>query len=452
MLDLLQTILATLVTLGILVTIHEWGHFWVARRCGVKVLRFSVGFGKSLYSWADRQGTEYTIAAIPLGGYVRMLDEREGDVPADERHAAFNNKPLWQRMAVVVAGPLVNLLFAVFAYWLIFLVGISAVKPVIGEVIPGSPAQQAGVEAGYQVVAVNQRPTASWEDINLQLASWIGEDTRIVLDLQHFEREERRAVPVDLRQWQVNLESQSPLNAFGIIPWRPAVPPVIGQLLADGQAVLGGLASGDKVLSIDGTSTPSWQALVKLVQQSPDQALVFLVERSGQQVELVITPGRRKGPDNRSLGYIGAGVQQVDWPQKMQHVRQFGLFEGFVAALAKTGQMISLTLDSIWKMIEGVISVKNLSGPITIAKVAGASAASGVEAFVGFLAYLSISLGVLNLLPIPMLDGGHLLYYLVEAVRGKPVAEEVQLWGLKIGMAILFSLMAVAIFNDVARL
>lgn len=452
MLDLLQTILATLVTLGILVTIHEWGHFWVARRCGVKVLRFSVGFGKSLYSWTDRQGTEYTIAAIPLGGYVRMLDEREGDVPANERHTAFNNKPLWQRMAVVVAGPLVNLLFAVLAYWFIFLVGISAVKPVIGDVVPGSPAQQAGVEVGYQVMAVNQRPTASWEDINLQLASWIGEDTRIVLDLQHFEREERRSVQVELHQWQVDLESQSPLNAFGIIPWRPAVPPVIGQLLADGQAVVGGLASGDKVLSIDGVPTRSWQALVKLVQQSPDQALVFLVERSGQQVELVITPDRREGPDNRSLGYIGAGVQQVDWPQNMQQVRQLGLFEGFVAALAKTGQMIGLTLDSIWKMIEGVISVKNLSGPITIAKVAGASAASGVEAFVGFLAYLSISLGVLNLLPIPMLDGGHLLYYLVEAVRGKPVAEEVQLWGLKIGMAILFSLMAVAIFNDVARL
>jgi len=452
MLDLIQTILATLVTLGILVTIHEWGHFWVARRCGVKVLRFSVGFGRPLYSWTDRQGTEYAIAAIPLGGYVRMLDEREGDVPAEERHAAFNTKPLWQRMAVVAAGPLVNLLFAVFAYWLIFLVGISAVKPVIGDVVPGSPAQLAGVEAGYQVVAVNQRSTASWEEINLQLASWIGEDARISLDLQHFERDDRRSLQVDLRQWQVDLESQSPLNAFGIIPWRPAVPPVIGQLLADGQAKAGGLASGDQVLSINGEPTPSWPALVSLVQQSPEQPLQFEVERSGQSITLVITPARRAAPDGQSLGYIGAGVESVDWPEDMKHVREFGVFEGFAAALAKTGQMITLTLDSIWKMIEGVISVKNLSGPITIAKVAGASAASGVEAFVGFLAYLSISLGVLNLLPIPMLDGGHLLYYLVEAVRGKPVAEEVQLWGLKIGMAILFSLMAVAIFNDVARL
>jgi len=452
MLDLLQTILATLVTLGLLVTIHEWGHFWVARRCGVRVLRFSVGFGKPLFLWHDRTGTEYAVAAIPLGGYVRMLDEREGDVPADQRHEAFNNKSLLQRIAIVAAGPAVNLLFAVFAYWLMFMVGISAVKPVIGDLVPGSPAAQAGLEPGYQVMAVDGHQTASWEDVNLQLARWIGEDARLQLDLQHSERTERRSVQVVLREWQVDVEKQSPLNAIGIIPWRPAVPPVIGQLLADGPASQSGIRTGDRVIAINGTDVESWSDLVKHVQGSPEAPLQFSVERNDQVVELTMVPARRELPDGNAIGYIGAGVQAVDWPAHMQHEKQLGPIDGLVAATVKTGQMITLTLDSIWKMIEGVISVKNLSGPITIAKVAGASAASGFEAFVGFLAYLSISLGVLNLLPIPMLDGGHLLYYLVEAVRGKPVTEEVQLWGLKIGMTILFSLMAVAIFNDVARL
>lgn len=452
MLDLLQTILATLVTLGLLVTIHEWGHFWVARRCGVRVLRFSVGFGKPLFLWHDRTGTEYAVAAIPLGGYVRMLDEREGDVPADQRHEAFNNKSLLQRIAIVAAGPAVNLLFAVFAYWLMFMVGISAVKPVIGDLVPGSPAAEAGLEPGYQVMAVDGHQTASWEDVNLQLARWIGEDARLQLDLQHSERTERRSVQVVLREWQVDVEKQSPLNAIGIIPWRPAVPPVIGQLLADGPASQSGIRTGDRVIAINGTDVESWSDLVKHVQGSPEAPLQFSVERNDQVVELTMVPARRELPDGNAIGYIGAGVQAVDWPAHMQHEKQLGPIDGLVAATVKTGQMITLTLDSIWKMIEGVISVKNLSGPITIAKVAGASAASGFEAFVGFLAYLSISLGVLNLLPIPMLDGGHLLYYLVEAVRGKPVTEEVQLWGLKIGMAILFSLMAVAIFNDVARL
>ncbi|MCV6588104.1 MAG: sigma E protease regulator RseP [Marinobacterium sp.] len=452
MLDLLQTVLATLVTLGILVTIHEWGHFWVARRCGVRVLRFSVGFGKPLFMWTDRQGTEYAVAAIPLGGYVRMLDERESDVPEHLRDQAFNNKPLLQRVAVVAAGPLVNLLFAVFAYWLMFMVGISAVKPVVGDLVPGSPAEYAGVEVGYQIMAVDGQQTVSWEEVNLQLARWIGEDARITLDLEHTERTERRPVQVQLQQWQVDVERQSPLSAFGIVPWRPVLEPVIGQLLSDGVASRAGLHSGDRVLAINDQPIESWAQLVRRVQESPEQSLQFRVERQGQQLSLDITPAVRVLTDGAEIGYIGAGVQPADWPADMQHEKQLGLLSALAAAFERTGQMIALTLDSIWKMIEGVISVKNLSGPITIAKVAGASAASGFEAFVGFLAYLSISLGVLNLLPIPMLDGGHLLYYLVEAVRGKPVTEEVQLWGLKIGMAILFSLMAVAIFNDVARL
>ncbi|MBY4675649.1 sigma E protease regulator RseP [Marinobacterium arenosum] len=452
MFDLLQTILATLVTLGLLVTIHEWGHFWVARRCGVRVLRFSVGFGKPLYTRKDRHGTEFVVAAVPLGGYVRMLDEREGPVPADLRDQAFNTKPLWQRTAVVAAGPLVNLLFAVLAYWLMFVVGVTVLRPVIGELTPGSPAAEAQLPTGYEVVALNGRQTDSWDELNLRLAAWIGESGRVELDLRHSERQELRRVSVSLHEWQVDVETESPLSAFGIVPWRPPVPPVIGQLLPDGRAVGAGLQLGDRVLSIDGLPVASWQQLVEMVQAAPDRELLFDVERQGRVLSIAVLPAVRVAEDGREIGYVGAGVQPVSWPDSMYAERQLGLVDGLLAGLVKTGQMISLILESIWKMIEGVISVKNLSGPITIAKVAGASAASGLEAFVGFLAYLSISLGVLNLLPIPMLDGGHLFYYLIEAVRGKPVGERVQMMGLKIGMAILFSLMAVAIFNDVARL
>lgn len=452
MFDLIQTLLATLVALGVLVTIHEWGHFWVARRCGVKVLRFSVGFGKPLYVTTDRHGTEFAVAAIPLGGYVRMLDEREADVPDALKSQAFNNKALWQRIAIVAAGPVVNLLFAVLAYWLIFLMGVNVVKPVIGSIKPDTPAAQVEVPVDYEVVAVNGRATYSWEDVNLGLAAMIGESGLVELRLKHVERDDLQKVDVPLTDWRVNVEQESPLRAFGIEPWQPAVPAVIGRVIDGGRAADAGLLAGDKIVSVNNQPVENWLSFVALVQAAPEQPLSLLLEREQQVSKLVLTPAARALAGGGVQGYVGAAVATVNWPENQLREHRYGLFDGLLQAFIKTGQMISLTLDSIWKMIEGVISVKNLSGPITIAKVAGASAASGLEAFVSFLAYLSISLGVLNLLPIPMLDGGHLLYYFIEAVRGRPVSEKVQMLGLKLGMAVLFSLMAVALFNDVARL
>ncbi|WP_207061750.1 sigma E protease regulator RseP [Motiliproteus sp. SC1-56] len=447
----LQTVVAAIVTLGILVTIHEYGHFWVARRFGVKVLRFSIGFGKGLYRWYDRRGTEYVIAAIPLGGYVKMLDEREAPVAPAEQDQAFNRKSVGQRIAIVAAGPVVNLLFAAFAYWLLFVSGVTTVTPVVGAVQPQSPAAAAGLRVGEEVVEVDGHATRSWEEVSLRLAARIGESGELRLRTREVEGGGEQRYRLMLNEWQVD-EEQGPLASLGIIPWRPALEPRIGQVAEQGRAAAAGLQPGDLVRSINAEPVTDWVELVKRVQAHPEASLTLVLERQGEPLELVVTPAARTDESGRRYGYIGAGVAPVEWPAAMQREIRYGLFEAVPAAVAKSYQMITLILESIGKMIQGAISVKNLSGPITIAKVAGASAESGLESFLNFLAYLSISLGVLNLLPIPMLDGGHLLYYLIEAARGRPVSERVQILGLKIGMALLLSLMLMALYNDLARL
>lgn len=450
--EIIQTILATIVTLGILVTIHEWGHFWVARRCGVDVLRFSVGFGKSLWLHKGKDGTEYSVSAIPLGGYVKMLDEREGSVPDHLKSRAFNNKPVMQRIAIVAAGPVVNLLFAIFAYWLMFVVGVSSVVPITGHIEADSIAAKAGIPVGVEIVEIDGYPVRSWDDINLRFASHIGESKQLSVAVLNSASSNPKLYAVTLDDWNVDIENESPLSAIGIRPYRPEIKPVLGQVVANGAADQGGLQVGDVIQKINDTPIDSWMALVEIVQQSPGQLLEVIIERNAAVTMLRITPERRILENGSVQGVIGAGVKAPEWPENMLRTIQYGPVEAVGAAFNKTVHMVSLTLDSIWKMIEGVISVKNLSGPITIAKVAGASAASGFEPFVSFLAYLSISLGVLNLLPIPVLDGGHLLYYGIELITGRPVSERIQVIGFKLGMALLLSLMTLAIVNDFMRL
>lgn len=449
---LLNTVLALIVTLGILVTIHEYGHFWVARRCGVKVLRFSIGFGKPLLSWRDKQDTEYVIAAIPLGGYVAMLDEREGEVPAAQQSQAFNRKPVLQRIAIVAAGPLVNLLFAVVVYWGMFVAGVEKVVPVIGSVQSETVAAQAGLRAGGEILRIEGRPVFSWDDVNLALAAHVGEQRRVPVEVMYPGSNLPERFTLELDNWQVDLEQESPLMAAGIVPFQPAVPAIIGQLLDEGQAAQAGLQVGDHILRVGDVPVVDWASFVAQVQASPQQALTLVLRRGNQEHEVTVLPAEKLLETGARIGYIGAGVSPVTWPEGMLRTVRYGPLESVSQAFHKTWQMITLTLDSIWKMLEGILSVKNLSGPITIAKVAGASAASGVEAFASFLAYLSISLGILNLLPIPVLDGGHLLYYCIELVRGRPVSERIQMVGLRLGMALLFMLMGVAIFNDLMRL
>ena len=450
--DLLFTLLATIVALGLLVTIHEYGHFWVARCCGVRVLRFSIGFGSPLLRWHDRQGTEYVIAAIPLGGYVKMLDEREGEVPPEQLEQAFNRKSVKQRMAIVVAGPVANFLLAIVAFWIVAVVGVTTLAPVTGPVADDSIAARAGLQAGLEITHVDGRATRSWHEVNLQLVRRLGETGELEISARPEGTDSSRSYQLQLDGWLRGADQPDPITDLGLQPWQPQVDPVIGQLSPDGAAQQAGLQVNDRILSIDGEPVADWVTdVVPRIQASAGQSLELVVERDGRQQALTLIPAARE-VNGQSQGFVGAGVAAFAWPEHMLRRISYNPVYAVPVALRQTWDMTALTLDSIRKMLIGLVSAKNLSGPITIAKVAGDSAKSGLETFLSFIAYLSISLGVLNLLPIPVLDGGHLLYYLAEWVRGKPVPERIQAWGLQIGLTLILGLMAFAIFNDITRL
>lgn len=447
----LYMIVGTLVALGVLVTFHEFGHFWVARRCGVKVLRFSVGFGTPLLRWHDRQGTEFVIAAIPLGGYVKMLDEREGEVPLGQLDQSFNRKSVRQRIAIVAAGPLANFLLALVFFWAVAMLGSQQVRPVIGAVEVGSLAATAGLQVGQEIVAVNGEPTSGWAAVNLQLVRRLGETGTLSVSVRDQGSTADSPHQLVLKDWLRGVEEPNPIAALGIRPWRPALLPVLAQLDPKGPAQAAGLQVGDRLLMLDGERLGEWQQLVDRVQGMPGEPISLSVERDGQQLQVNVTLAAR-GEGEARTGYLGAGVAGVEWPPEMLREVSFGPLEAVAEGFRRTWTMSLLTLDSLKKMLFGELSVKNLSGPITIAKVAGASAESGMGDFLNFLAYLSISLGVLNLLPIPVLDGGHLLYYLVEWVRGRPLSERVQGWGMQIGISLVIGVMLLALINDLGRL
>ncbi|MEB2623092.1 RIP metalloprotease RseP [Pseudomonas sp. YuFO8] len=447
----LYMIVGTLVALGVLVTFHEFGHFWVARRCGVKVLRFSVGFGMPLLRWHDKKGTEFVVAAIPLGGYVKMLDEREGEVPADQLEQSFNRKSVRQRIAIVAAGPIANFLLAMVFFWALAMLGTEQVRPVIGAVESGSLAAKAGLNAGQEIVAIDGEPTSGWAAVNLQLVRRLGESG----SLQLLVREQGTTVDspreLVLDNWLKGADEPDPIRSLGIRPWRPALPPVLAELDSKGPAQAAGLKTGDRLLALDGKAVDDWQQVVDIVRMHPDTKIMLRVERDGAQIDVPVMLAAR-GESKAPTGYLGAGVKAVDWPPEMIREVSFGPLAAVGEGARRTWTMSVLTLDSLKKMLFGELSVKNLSGPITIAKVAGASAQSGVADFLNFLAYLSISLGVLNLLPIPVLDGGHLLFYLIEWARGRPLSDRVQGWGIQIGISLVIGVMLLALVNDLGRL
>ena len=447
----LYMIVGTLVALGVLVTFHEFGHFWVARRCGVKVLRFSVGFGMPLLRWHDSKGTEFVVAAIPLGGYVKMLDEREGEVPADQLDHAFNRKSVRQRVAIVAAGPIANFLLAMVFFWALAMLGSEQVRPVIGAVESGSIASRAGLSPGQEIIAIDGEPTSGWAAVNLQLVRRLGESG----SLQVLVRDQGSTVDspreLVLDKWLKGANEPDPIHSLGIRPWRPALPPVLAEIDPKGPAKAAGLKAGDRLLTFDGKALDDWQQVVDIVRLHPDTKIMLRVERDGAQIDVPVTLAAR-GESKAPTGYLGAGVKAVDWPPEMIREVSYGPVAAIGEGARRTWTMSVLTLDSLKKMLFGELSVKNLSGPITIAKVAGASAQSGVADFLNFLAYLSISLGVLNLLPIPVLDGGHLLFYLIEWARGRPLSDRVQGWGIQIGISLVIGVMLLALVNDLGRL
>ncbi len=451
----LNNVAAFVVAIGVLVTIHEFGHFWVARKMGVKVLRFSVGFGKPL--WTKKLGddqTEYVLAAIPLGGYVKMLDEREGEVPAADLERAFNRKNVWKRFAIVAAGPVFNFIFAIVAYYLIYLAGVAGIKPIIGEVSNPSPAYSAGVHSQDVILSINGVETPSWERARFTLLEESVDRGDITLTVQGLDKQiSDKTLDISglrlLRDEQIDL-----MGELGLSMWRPDIPPVIDEVIADGAAAAAGLLAGDKIVSLDGQSVINVHQWVDMIRSNPSENMALVVIRDEQRVNLQIIPAIRE-ENGTSYGFIGV-MNRIEIPQEIRReievTEQYGPIGAMGVALDKTWRMSWLTLKVLGKLIVGEASVKNLSGPITIARYAGISARIGFEQFLGFLAIISISLGVLNLLPIPVLDGGHLFYYLIEMIKGSPVSETIELVGQKIGIALLVGLMSIAIYNDLLRL
>ena len=447
----MTTLLAFLVTIAILVVIHEYGHYIVARWCGVKVLRFSVGFGNVIARRQDRQGTEWALSALPLGGYVKMLDEREGPVAESELSQAFNRKPVWQRMAIVVAGPLANLILAVLLYWGLFVHGVTVLKPIVDSPVAGTAAALAGVAGGDTVLSVNGEAIEDWQGLHWEILKQGLRDGKVRLETRspegHLAFRELDLTGIDL----ADAENDA-LSRIGLKRYLPDFPAVIGQLVPGGRAEQAGLLAGDKVTAIDDRPVARWEDMVAQVRANPERDLAFQVERNGMSSRLTIRPeGAQEG--GAAIGRIGAAPHVDDsLLAPLRGEVRFGLSESMQRALYKTWDLSTFSLEMLGRLVIGQASLKNISGPVTIADFAGRSAEAGLTAFVGFLALISVSLAVLNLLPIPLLDGGHLLYYAAEFLTGRPVPDTVQEVGQKIGAALLATLMLLALFNDLQRL
>jgi regulator of sigma E protease len=445
----MQSLFFFIVALSILVVIHEYGHFWVARRCGVKVLKFSVGFGQPLWKKQGHDGTEYILAAIPLGGYVKMLDEREGDVPGEQLSQAFNNKSLAARTAIIAAGPIANLLFAIFAYWLIFVIGIPGLKPIIDEIMVDSPASVAQFRAGDEIKRINGIQTPTWSSVRkiLYKYSQSGGLVEITVDRGGIEVQRQ----LELAKLDLEFKQSKPiLQELGFIPLQIDYKPIIGSIVSGEPAEKAGLQKGDELLSYKDRTISDWAEWVTLIRQNPNTDMPIEIVRKGKKIPLVLTPSKTES----NLGKIGAGLDasQTEIPAYLQAELRYGPLSAIRYAVQETWDFSISTIKGIAGMLMGTVSSKNIGGPITIAQIAGASAEQGVISFIYFLAMISISLGILNLLPIPILDGGHLVMNLIEWIKGKPLSEHAQAQGQKVGMILLLSLMFLAFFNDLSRL
>jgi len=451
--DLLFSIGGFVLAIGILVTVHEYGHYLAARLCDVKVLKFSVGFGKSLWSKVSgKDQTEYTIAAIPLGGYVKMLDEAEDDVDESDRNRAFNNQPLIQRAFIVIAGPLANFLFAIFAYTMVNIIGEEGFRPVVEYVKQNSIAEQAGFEAGDKIVSVDGRLHQQWDDNRLYLFNKALSKKEVTLEVESI------AGDISTKYLDLGLidnwQPSQPLleTTLGLYPFDTQIEAVVGGVLDNSPAAKAGLEIDDKIISIDGTAVANWQQMVEYVSVRPEQVLSFEIRAAdGSQRRVEITT-ELKQANGQQLGRIGISNKPlVISDEKIISVSQSPI-SAFSNGVDSTWQMSLLTVRMLWKMLKLEISPKNISGPITIAEYAGKTAQIGLNSFLLFLAVISISLGIINLLPIPMLDGGHLMMYCLEAVKGGPLSENSMILGQKIGLLILGALMFLAFYNDIARL
>ncbi|SFC20993.1 sigma E protease regulator RseP [Pseudoalteromonas denitrificans] len=450
MFDFIWNLASFVLALGILVTVHEYGHFWVARKAGVKVLRFSIGFGKPLITWNDKLGTEYVIAAIPLGGYVKMLDERVEAVDENEKHLSFNSKPVLSRIAIVAAGPLANFAFAIILLWTMYMIGVQSIKPVIGDVEPDSRAFLAGIKADQTLISIAGETVFDWRETTFSLMQNMGEEKVEIIVNDPIEGQIVKNL--NLKSWTLDDNVKSPIHAIGITPYRPLITTELAHIAEDSAAKKYGLKVGDKIYLIDGEKISNWPQLVKLIQASANKPLLMTISRGSEKLNIKVVPDNKPTKDGFSQGYLGVIPLASKWPESYISTRQYGLIDGFFLGVDKTWQMVSLSFEMIGNLLTGQVSVKNLSGPIGIAQGAGASVSYGLVAFLSFLALISVNLGVFNLLPLPILDGGHLMYYIIELIRKKPVSEKTQEFGFRIGALVLLLLTGFALFNDFMRL
>ena len=446
-------IAAFLVAIGILVAVHEFGHYWVAKKLGFKVLRFSIGFGKPLLMRAGRDPdrTEYCVSAIPLGGYVKLLDEREGEVAPSDLHRSFTRRPIAHRIAVLLAGPAMNLIFASLLYAILAMLGTEVVKPVVGQVRLDSPAAAAGLERGDEIVEVGDRKVSDTEELQIDLLRQISGNGMIPLQI-------RRAGVLHTLTLKVTADRRPltepgrllPGLGFDLATWNADT--LVQSVPAGSAGARAGLHAGDRILAVDGQPIANSLDFISEVSGSPDRELAIDLDRGGAKVRIVARVPRvvEQGRPVGRLGITLAEGRRV-WPPGMVELRRSGPLAALGEGVEKTWEMSSLTVQMLWRIVTGQVSAKNISGPISIAEFAGISAYLGASAFIAFLAIISVSLGVLNLVPVPLLDGGQILYQLVEAVKGSPLSERAQNFGQQVGIALLVVLMSLAFYNDISR-
>lgn len=443
--EVLGSVWWMLVTLGVLVTFHEFGHYWVARRLGVRVLRFSVGFGKPLWSRTGKDGTEYVVAAIPLGGYVKFLDSREVEVAPGET-GEFNSQPLWKRFLIVLAGPMFNLFFAVAAFWCMLVIGKPDYQPVIGEV--KGLAAEAGFHAGDRVLIFGDRPVHTWTDVVMGIAENSLERRDVIVAVIDA-ADTRASRTLRFGALPAGVEGEKAFEAIGITRQSRPLPATVGDVTWRSPAAAAGLQAGDAIVAINGTPVKNFDNLVDTVQAQAAQSstLAFELDRAGNRISTTVTPERTINKDGKPRWSLG-----IRGPDPRDTVRRLGPLAAIPAAIGETWDGIGDAFLLVRKMVTGQASAQNLSGVIGIAQAANVSAQMGLAWFLSFLGLISVSLGVLNLLPIPILDGGHLLYYLIELVKGRPVSERTQIAGQYLGLAVIVALMGLALYNDVFRI
>lgn len=454
--EIIIKILAFLFAIFILTLVHEYGHFLLARCFGIKVIRFSIGFGKALYKWQDKKNTEYVIAAIPLGGYVKLLDSREMEVKPKEKNLSFDHKPVWQRTLVILAGPATNIIFAILVMWLTLVIGIKTPKPIIGEVLPNSAAYFAGLRANDEITHIGNKQSSDWQQVTFNIFSYIGDKGQLVIKAKRPTLNNETPYSLDLNQWKLDAWQPDPLHDLGIIPYEPIIKPVIAEISKLSPAAQSGLQVNDKIISVDGKAYDDWKKVVEYIKAHPRQNLNFIVERQNNSltklVALKIKTGWKFGANWKEIGYIGVKSITADWPRETMIERNYSPITAIKPALTETYDFMAFNFVAIEKLISGKLSIHVLGGPIAIFQSSSSALQHGIMVYIGFLGLFSLMLAFVNLLPIPGLDGCYILLFIIEGITRKTLPVSAQLAIIRIGMVLIILIMLQAIINDLIRL